>query len=46
MGTNGLIWLMTLVIGELPISFECTEQVDLIELNHFHDSLGRHVYDQ
>lgn len=27
-------------------SREITENVDLIELNHYHDDLGRHSYDQ
>jgi hypothetical protein len=38
--------LLMMVIGESSVSSPCTEEVDLIELNHFHDCLGRHVYDQ
>jgi len=35
-----------MTLGESSASSVCTEEVDLIELNHFHDCLGRHVYDQ
>jgi hypothetical protein len=28
------------------VEAEARESVDMIELNHFHDVLGRHVYDQ
>ncbi len=42
-------WFLPLVMlatAEVPKSSDVEEQVDLIELNHFYDDLGRHVYDQ
>jgi hypothetical protein len=43
----GWVYAMLLMaLGESSASSPCTEEVDLIELNHFHDCLGRHVYDQ
>ncbi len=33
-------------LGDIELSDSVHESVDLIELNHFHDDLGRHVYDQ
>lgn len=38
--------LLLLLVAVLPTSSTIDESVDLIELNHFHDVLGRHVYDQ
>lgn len=38
-----LALMLCLIIGD---NRETKEHVDLIELNHFHDCLGRHVYDQ
>ncbi len=46
MGTGWIVVFLLTALGEPPASSACTEEVDLIELNHFHDCLGRHVYDQ
>ena len=46
MGSGWLVTLLLMTLGESSASSVCTEEVDLIELNHFHDCLGRHVYDQ
>ncbi len=46
MGTGWIFTLLLLTIGESSASSICNEEVDMIELNHFHDCLGRHVYDQ
>jgi hypothetical protein len=35
-----------MVVADVPKASEVEERVDLIELNHFYDDLGRHVYDQ
>jgi hypothetical protein len=46
MYTGWMIGILALALGEARGSSQAVEQVDLIELNHFHDVLGRHVYDQ
>ena len=46
MGTGWMVTFLLMILGESSSSSVCTEEVDLIELNHFHDCLGRHVYDQ
>ena len=46
MGTGWIFALLLFAISESSPSSVCIEEVDLIELNHFHDCLGRHVYDQ
>lgn len=46
MGTGWIVTILLMILGESSTSSVCTEEVDLIELNHFHDCLGRHVYDQ
>ena len=38
--------LFLVALGDLDVSSTVHENVDLIELNHFHDEQGRHVYDQ
>ncbi len=38
--------LIGVVIRPGPRCRDVTETVDLIELNHFYDDLGRHAYDQ
>ncbi len=45
----GMVWifpLFVLTVSDLGSASTISENVDLIELNHFHDCLGRHVYDQ
>lgn len=37
---------VTLCLAVIASPFIAAEKVDLVELNHFHDALGRHVYDQ
>ena len=39
------IW-MTVAAGHIDRPTAAAESVDLIEVNHFYDDLGRHVYDQ
>lgn len=42
-------WLLPalmLVVCDTRTPWSLDDEVDLIELNHFHDDLGRHVYDQ
>jgi len=46
MGLMNFATFVMAVIGTGSAAREVTEHVDLIELNHFHDCLGRHVYDQ
>jgi hypothetical protein len=46
MSLSWLVGFVALSLGDPLGSKACEEQVDLIELNHFHDCLGRHVYDQ
>jgi hypothetical protein len=46
MGTGWVFTLLMMTVSESSASTVCIEEVDLIELNHFHDCLGRHVYDQ
>ena len=41
-----LVALMAMPSDPGPQGREVTERVDLIELNHFYDDLGRHAYDQ
>lgn len=44
-----LLWTLAFVVltsGDARSSLVAKEHVDLIELNHFYDELGRHVYDQ
>ncbi len=38
--------LLIVALGDVGFTDTAHENVDLIELNHFHDDLGRHVYDQ
>jgi hypothetical protein len=38
--------ILLLLAAVLPTSSRLDESVDMIELNHFHDSFGRHLYDQ
>jgi hypothetical protein len=37
---------MIAIVAATTYSPVASESVDMIELNHFHDCLGRHVYDQ
>lgn len=41
-----LVALMAMPSDPGPRGRDATETVDLIELNHFYDDLGRHAYDQ
>ena len=41
-----LVALMAMLSDPGPRGRDVTEKVDLIELNHFYDDLGRHAYDQ
>ena len=41
-----LVACMAMAADPGPRGREETEKVDLIELNHFYDDLGRHAYDQ
>lgn len=43
------LWAVPLLLAaefDVRPSITLSERVDLIELNHFYDDLGRHVYDQ
>ena len=46
MSVGWMFGILALALSNSTSSKICTEQVDLIELNHFYDCLGRHVYDQ
>lgn len=46
MGMGWIFPLVILTVTDLGSASSISENVDLIELNHFHDCLGRHVYDQ
>ncbi|MBN8603318.1 MAG: hypothetical protein J0M26_19940 [Planctomycetes bacterium] len=46
MGNAALLLYAALAITSNGKSPVIREEVDLIEVNHFHDDLGRHVYDQ
>lgn len=46
MGTGWIFTILLISVSDFSRSSTCSEEVDLIELNHFHDCLGRHVYDQ
>jgi hypothetical protein len=46
MNAGWMVVFFALAVGGVRDSHQAVEQVDLIELNHFHDCLGRHVYDQ
>lgn len=46
MGNAALLLYAALAITSTGKSPVIREEVDLIEVNHFHDDLGRHVYDQ
>jgi len=46
MGTGWIFTILLFSVSDFSGSSVCSEEVDLIELNHFHDCLGRHVYDQ
>ncbi len=46
MSIGWMIGILSVAMSSTAGSKTCSEQVDLIELNHFHDCLGRHVYDQ
>ena len=41
-----LVACMAMAADPGPRGRDVTEKVDLIELNHFYDDLGRHAYDQ
>lgn len=42
-----LLYLVLLFVGNnLDRNFILKDQVDVIELNHYHDSTGKHVFDQ
>lgn len=41
-----MIAMLLLVVGITPGSDIVREQVDLVEVNHFYDDTGRHVFDQ
>lgn len=41
-----LVALLAIPSDPGPHGRDVTEKVDLIELNHFYDDLGRHAYDQ
>ncbi|MBM3966881.1 MAG: hypothetical protein FJ308_17720 [Planctomycetes bacterium] len=42
-----VLWIVVLCGASVPKGHRVIEeQVDMIELNHFYDPLGRHVYDQ
>jgi hypothetical protein len=45
-GNAALLLCTVLAIGSNGQSPVVREEVDMIEVNHFHDDLGRHVYDQ
>ena len=40
-----MMWLLQF-LSTVPLEMPVTEQVDTIELNHFYDCEGRHVFDQ
>ena len=46
MDAGWMVFFLASAVGGVRDSHQAVEQVDLIELNHFHDCLGRHVYDQ
>jgi len=46
MGMISFASFLLAVVSTGSASREVSENVDLVELNHFHDCLGRHVYDQ
>lgn len=46
MVSNVLLLALALVTSNSARSRDLTERVDLIELNHFYDELGRNMYDQ
>jgi len=46
MGMVSFASFLIAVVGTGSTCREVNEHVDLVELNHFHDCLGRHVYDQ
>lgn len=46
MGNAFLLICTALAVGDSGSTPVIREEVDLIEVNHFHDDLGRHVYDQ
>lgn len=41
-----IILFLVAGLGSHAAKNEISQQVDLIELNHFYDDLGRHAYDQ
>jgi hypothetical protein len=46
---SALLWVVSLLsafTADVRHSQSLVERADLIELNHFYDDLGRHVYDQ
>lgn len=43
---SSTLLLLLLLIASGPTDGPLRESVDLIELNHFYDDLGRHAYDQ
>lgn len=46
MGNAAILFCLGLAIASNGNSATLREEVDMIEINHFHDDLGRHVYDQ
>lgn len=45
--SNIVLWIVLLCGASVPKGHRIIEeQVDMIELNHFYDQVGRHVYDQ
>ena len=46
MGTTATLALLLASVGSNPIEDVASDQVDLIEINHFHNEQGQHVFDQ
>ena len=46
MVSTSLLFYCACAIASSGNNMIIREQVDMIEVNHFHDDLGRHVYDQ
>jgi hypothetical protein len=43
---NVFLFLITLVSSAITAPRTLRDRVDLVEVNHYHDELGRHVFDQ
>ncbi|GIW92823.1 MAG: hypothetical protein KatS3mg110_0864 [Pirellulaceae bacterium] len=44
--TASCLWMAAVLVGSNPAALVVTDQVDLIEVNHYFDEHGRHVFDQ